>query len=186
MGVNCDYSWFFPTIAPTDELADGRGEECLPLSSALPAIPYISAVSERSPSPVVLPTADATPSCSNDLSATDISSPVSPMLNSDGLLTLIASLPDPPQHQIPALLPDSLAACSRRSTLPIPVSGHTKSSASVQPAPVDPSAPVLESDMEVTHDLKRIISRQVTTIKILCVFFGHDTNTDNWQPKLKK
>ena len=186
MGVNCDYSWFFPTIAPTDELADGRGEECLPLSSALPAIPYISAVSERSPSPVVLPTADATPSCSNDLSATDISSPVSPMLNSDGLLTLIASLPDPPQHQIPALLPDSLAACSRRSTLPIPVSGHTKCSASVQPAPVDPSAPVLESDMEVTHDLKRIISRQVTTIKILCVFFRHDTNTDNWQPKLKK
>ena len=113
MGVSCDYSWFFPTIAPKDELADGRGEECLPLSSALPVIPYISAVSERSPSPFVLPTADATPSCSNDLPATDISSPVSPMLNSDGLLTLIASPLDPPQHQIPALLPDSLAACSR-------------------------------------------------------------------------
>ena len=24
LGVNCDYSWFFPTIAPTDESADGR------------------------------------------------------------------------------------------------------------------------------------------------------------------
>ena len=48
-----------------------------------------------------------------------VSSPDSPVLNTDGLVKSVQSVPDPPRHRIPALLSDSLSAASRRSSSPL-------------------------------------------------------------------
>ena len=84
-----------------------------------------------------------------------VSSPDSPILDTDGLVKSVQSVPDPPRHRLPALLSDSLSAASRRSYSPL----------SAKPTPSVPSEPVLdppssppdslENGMDVTMDLKR-------------------------------
>ena len=83
------------------------------------------------------------------------SSPDSPILNSDGLVKSVQPVPNPLRHRIPALLSDSLSAASRCSSSPV----------TAKPAPSPPSEPVadpppsspdpLDSEMNVTVDLKR-------------------------------
>ena len=113
LGINCIYSWFSPTVSPTDEQDDvavdsddddglsdcsyGRGADYL-----LPASPLIS----ETPSPADVPI-DDTSSLPDDDSS--LSSPDSPVLNTDGLVKSVQSVPDPPRHRIPALLSDSLS-----------------------------------------------------------------------------
>ena len=83
-----------------------------------------------------------------------VSSPDSPILNSDGLVNSVQSVPDPPRHRIPALLSDSLSTASRRSSSP--VTAKPTPSPPSQPVPDPPSSPdPLDSDMNVTVDLKR-------------------------------
>ena len=83
-----------------------------------------------------------------------LSSPDSPVLNTDGLVKSVQSVPESPRHRIPALLSDSLSAASRRSSSPL----SAKSTPSLPSEPVldPPSSPVsLENGMDVTMDLKR-------------------------------
>ena len=158
LGINCIYSWFSPTVSPTDEQDDvavvsddddglsdcsyGRGADYL-----LPASPLIS----ETPSPADVPI-DDTSSLPDDDSS--LSSPDSPVLNTDGLVKSVQSVPDPPRHRIPALLSDSLSAASRPSSS----LATAKSTSSPPPEPVPdlPSPPdPVDSDMNGTADLKR-------------------------------
>ena len=158
LGINCIYSWFSPTVSPTDEQDDvavvsddddglsdcsyGRGADYL-----LPASPLIS----ETPSPADVPI-DDTSSLPDDDSS--LSSPDSPVLNTDGLVKSVQSVPDPPRHRIPALLSDSLSAASRPSSS----LATAKSTPSPPPEPVPdlPSPPdPVDSDMNGTADLKR-------------------------------
>ena len=166
LGINCIYSWFCPTVSPTDEQDDvavesddedglsdcsyGRGADYL-----LPASPLIS----ETPSPADVPVDDTSsiPDAvlSDSRDSPLVSSPDSPVLNTDGLVNSFQSVPDPPQHRIPALLSDSLSAASRRSSSPV----TAKSTPSLPSEPVlDPpssSPDSLENGMDVTMDLKR-------------------------------
>ena len=165
MGIKCTYSWFFSTVSPTDEQDDvavesddddglsncsyGRGGDYL-----LPASPLFSETSPPADVPVdetpSLP--DAVLSDSSDLPLD--SSPDSPILNSNGLVNSVQSVPDPLQHRIPALLSDSLSTAPRRSSSP--VTAKPTPSPPSKPVPVPPSSPnPLDSDMNVTVDLKR-------------------------------
>ena len=158
LGINCIYSWFSPTVSPTDEQDDvavvsddddglsdcsyGRGADYL-----LPASPLIS----ETPSPADVPI-DDTSSLPDDDSS--LSSPDSPVLNTDGLVKSVQSVPDPPRHRIPALLSDSLSAASRPSSS----LATAKSTPSPPPEPVPdlPSPPdPVDCDMNGTADLKR-------------------------------
>ena len=123
LGINCIYSWFSPTVSPTDEqdnvavesddddgLSDcsyGRGADYL-----LPASPLIS----ETPSPADVPVDDTSSPPDDVLSDSSdsplVSSPDSPVLNTDGLVKSVQSVPDPPRHCIPALLSHSLSAAS--------------------------------------------------------------------------
>ena len=158
LGINCIYSWFCPTVSPTDEQDDvavesedddglsdcsyGRGADYL-----LPASPLMS----ETPSPANVPVDDVL-SDSGD-SPLD-SSPDSPILNSDGLVKSVQSVPDPPLHRIPALLSDSLSAASRPSSS-LATAKSTPSLLS-EPVPDPPSPPdPVDSDMNGTVDLKR-------------------------------
>ena len=158
LGINCIYSWFCPTVSPTDEQDDvavesedddglsdcsyGRGADYL-----LPASPLMS----ETPSPANVPVDDVL-SDSGD-SPLD-SSPDSPILNSDGLVKSVQSVPDPPRHRIPALLSDSLSAASRPSSS-LATAKSTPSPPS-EPVPDPPSPPdPVDSDMNGTVDLKR-------------------------------
>ena len=158
LGINCIYSWFCPTVSPTDEQDDvavesedddglsdcsyGRGADYL-----LPASPLMS----ETPSPANVPVDDVL-SDSGD-SPLD-SSPDSPILNSDGLVKSVQSVPDPPRHRIPALLSDSLSAASRPSSS-LATAKSTPSLLS-EPVPDPPSPPdPVDSDMNGTVDLKR-------------------------------
>ena len=128
----------------------GRGTDYL-----LPASPLIS----ETPSPPDVPVDDTSSPPDDDLSDSSdsplVSSPDSPVLNTDGLVKSVQSVPDPPRHRIPALLSDSLSAASRRSSSPL----------SAKPTPSLPSEPVadpsssppdsLDNGMDVTMDLKR-------------------------------
>ena len=158
LGINCTYSWFCSTVSPTDEQDDvavdsedddglsncsyGRGADYL-----LPASPLIS----ESPHPADVPIDDTSSLPGDDSS---LSSPDSAVLNTDGLVKSVQSVPDPPRHRIPALLSDSLSAASRPSSL-----ATAKSTPSLPSEPVldpPPSSPVsLENDMDATMDLKR-------------------------------
>ena len=158
LGINCIYSWFSPTVSPTDEQDDvavdsddddglsdcsyGRGADYL-----LPASPLIS----ETPSPADVPIDDISSLPDDDSS---LSSPDSPVLNTDGLVKSVQSVPDPPRHRIPALLSDSLSAATRRSSSP-----PAKSTPSLPSEPVlDPSPSPLdcsEDGMNATMDLKR-------------------------------
>ena len=166
LGINCTYSWFCSTVSPTDEQDDvavesddddalsdcsyGRGADY-----PLPSSPLIS----ETPSPADVPVddtssiPDAAPSDSSDSPL--VSSPDSPVLNTDGLVKSVQSVPDPPRHRIPALLSDSLSAASRRSSSPLSV----KPTPSLLSEPVaDPSSSPpdsLDNGMDVTMDLKR-------------------------------
>ena len=166
LGINCTYSWVCSTVSPTDEQDDvavesddddglsdcsyGRGADY-----SLPASPLIS----ETPSPADVPVddtssiPDAVLSDSNDSPLP--SSPDSPVLDTDGLVKSVQSVPDPPRHRIPALLSDSLSAVSRRSSSPL--SAKSMSSLPSEPA-LDPSpSPLdcLEDGMNATMDLKR-------------------------------
>ena len=166
LGINCIHSWFSPPVSPTDEQDDvavesddddglsdcsyGRGAENL-----LPASPLIS----ETPSPGDVPVddtssiPDAVLSDSSD--SPSPSSPDSPVLNTDGLVKSVQSVPDPPRHRIPALLSDSLSAATRRSSSPL----SAKSTPSLPSEPIlDPSPSPLdcsEDGMNATMDLKR-------------------------------
>ena len=166
LGINCTYSWFFSTASPTDEQDDvavesddddglsdcsyGRGADYL-----LPASPLIS----ETPSPADVPVDDTSSIPDAVLSDSSdsplVSSPDSPVLNTDGLVKSVQSVPDPPRHRIPALLSDSLSAASRRSSSPLSV----KPTPSLLSEPVaDPSSSPpdsLDNGMDVTMDLKR-------------------------------
>ena len=165
MGIKCTYSWFCSMVSPTDEQDDvavesddddglsncsyGRGGDYL-----LPASPLFSETSPPADVPVdetpSLP--DAVLSDSSDLPLD--SSPDSPILNSNGLVNSVQSVPDPLQHRIPALLSDSLSTAPRRSSSP--VTAKPTPSPPSKPVPVPPSSPnPLDSDMNVTVDLKR-------------------------------
>ena len=161
LGINCIYSWFSPPVSPTDEQDDvavesddddglsdcsyGRGADYL-----LPASPLISPadvpVDDTSIPDAVLSDSSDSPSPS---------SPDSPVLNTDGLVKSVQSVPDPPRHRIPALLSDSLSAATRRSSSP----PSAKSTPSLPSEPVlDPSPSPLdcsEDGMNATMDLKR-------------------------------
>ena len=109
MGINCTYSWFCSTVSPTDKQDDvavksddddglsdcsyGRGGDYL-----LPAFPLISETSPPTDVPVddtsSLPDAVLSDSSNSPL----VSSPDSPILNSDGLVNFVQSVPDPPRH----------------------------------------------------------------------------------------
>ena len=83
-----------------------------------------------------------------------VSSPDSPVLNTDGLVKSVQSVPDPPRHRIPALLSDSLSAASRPSSS-LATAKSTPSPPS-EPVPDPPSTPdPVDSDMNGTADLKR-------------------------------
>ena len=136
-----------------DGLSDcsyGQGADYL-----LPASPLIS----ETPSPADVPVDDTSSLPDAVLSDSSnsplVSSPDSPVLNTDGLVKSVQSVPDPPRHRIPALLSDSLSAASRRSSSPLSV----KPTPSLLSEPVaDPSsAPPdsLDNGMDVTMDLKR-------------------------------
>ena len=165
MGIKCTYSWFCSMVSPTDEQDDvavesddddglsncsyGRGGDYL-----LPASPLFSETFPPADVPVdetpSLP--DAVLSDSSDLPLD--SSPDSPILNSNGLVNSVQSVPDPLQHRIPALLSDSLSTAPRRSSSP--VTAKPTPSPPSKPVPVPPSSPnPLDSDMNVTVDLKR-------------------------------
>ena len=158
LGINCIYSWFSPTVSPTDEQDDvavdsddddglsdcsyGRGADYL-----LPASPLIS----ETPSPADVPIDDISSLPDDDSS---LSSPDSPVLNTDGLVKSVQSVPDPPRHRIPALLSDSLSAASRPSSS-LATAKSTPSPPS-EPVPDPPSPPdPVDSDMNGTVDLKR-------------------------------
>lgn len=123
-----------------------------PLASAdtlqqLPLSPPADVPADESSSPP-----DAVLSDSSDSPL--VSSPDSPILNSDGLVNSVQSVLDPPRHRIPALLSDSLSTASRRSSSP--VTAKPTPSLPSQPVPDPPSSPdPLDSDMNVTVDLKR-------------------------------
>ena len=166
LGINCKYSWFCCTVSLTDEQDDvaldsddddglsdcsyGRGADYL-----LPASPLIS----ETPSPADVPVDDTSSipdAVLSDSSDSPLpSSPDSSVLNTDGLVKSIQSVPDPPRHRIPALLSDSISAVSRRSSSPLSV----KPTPSLLSEPVtDPSSspPVsLDNSMDATMDLKR-------------------------------
>ena len=164
LGINCIYSWFSPPVSPTDEQDDvavesdnddglsdysyGRDADIL-----LPASPLISETLSPADVPVddTSSIPDAVPSDSSD----SPSSLDSPVLNTDGLVKSVQSVPDPPRHRIPALLSDSLSAASRPSSSP----ATAKSTPSLPSEPVlDPSPSPLDcSDdgMNATMDLKR-------------------------------
>ena len=109
MGINCTYSWLCSTVSPTDEQDDvavesddndglsdcsyGRGGDYL-----LPAFPLISETSPPTDVPVddtsSLPDAVLSDSSNSPL----VSSPDSPILNSDDLVNFVQSVPDPPRH----------------------------------------------------------------------------------------
>ena len=166
LGINCIYSWFSPPISPTDEQDDvavesdnddglsdcsyGRDADIL-----LPASPLISETLSPADVPVddTSSIPDAVPSDSSD--SPSLSSLDSPVLNTDGLVKSVQSVPDPPRHRIPALLSDSLSAASRPSSSP----ATAKSTPSLPSEPVlDPSSSPpdsLENGMDVTMDLKR-------------------------------
>ena len=164
MGIKCTYSWFCSMVSPTDEQDDvavesddddglsnysyGRGGDYL-----LPASPLFSETSPPADVPVdETPLPDAVLSDSSDLPLD--SSPDSPILNSNGLVNSVQSVPDPLQHRIPALLSDSLSTAPRRSSSP--VTAKPTPSPPSKPVPVPPSSPnPLDSDMNVTVDLKR-------------------------------
>ena len=158
LGINCIYSWFSPTVSPTDEQDDvavdsddddglsdcsyGRGADYL-----LPTSPLIS----ETPSPADVPIDDISSLPDDDSS---LSSPDSPVLNTDGLVKSVQSVPDPPRHRIPALLSDSLSAASRPSSS-LATAKSTPSPPS-EPVPDPPSPPdPVDSDMNGTVDLKR-------------------------------
>ena len=165
MGIKCTYSWFCSTISPTDEQDDvavesddddglsdcsyGRGGDYLH-----PASPLFSETSPPADVPV-----DETPSLPDavlsDSSDSPLdSSPDSPILNSDGLVNSVQSVPDPPRHRIPALLSDSLSAASRPSSSP--ATAKPTPSLPSEPVPDPPSPPnPVDSDMNGTADLKR-------------------------------
>ena len=166
LGINCTYSWFCSTVSPTDEQDDvavesddddglsdcsyGQGADYL-----LPASPLIS----ETPSPADVPVDDTSSipdaALSDSSDSPLVSSPDSPVLNTDGLVKSVQSVPDPPRHRIPALLSDSLSAASRRSSSPLSV----KPTPSLLSEPVaDPSSSPpdsLDNGMDVTMDLKR-------------------------------
>ena len=166
LGINCTYSWFCSTVSPTDEQDDvavesddddglsdcsyGQGADYL-----LPASPLIS----ETPSPADVPVDDTSSLPNAVLSDSSnsplVSSPDSPVLNTDGLVKSVQSVPDPPRHRIPALLSDSLSAASRSSSSPLSV----KPTPSLLSEPVaDPSSSPpnsLDNGMDVTMDLKR-------------------------------
>ena len=166
LGINCKYSWFCCTVSLTDEQDDvaldsddddglsdcsyGRGADYL-----LPASPLIC----ETPSPADVPVDDTSSipdAVLSDSSDSPLpSSPDSSVLNTDGLVKSIQSVPDPPRHRIPALLSDSISAVSRRSSSPLSV----KPTPSLLSEPVtDPSSspPVsLDNSMDATMDLKR-------------------------------
>ena len=116
--MNCNYSWFFLSVLQTDELEDvtvdsaeddisdysyGHNKEYLPLISVLLAasttISKIFAPPDVSPATNVLPTCfNDSPSSSPAVSLADF-----PILNSNGILNPVESLPDPPHHPIPTL-----------------------------------------------------------------------------------
>ena len=122
---------------------------------SIPASPLIS----ETPSPADVPVDDTSSPPDDVLSDSSdsplVSSPDSPVLNTDGLVKSVQSVPDPLRHRIPALLSDSLSAASRHSSSPL----------SAKPTPSLPSEPVadpsssppdsLENGMDVTMDLKR-------------------------------
>ena len=158
LGINCVHSWFSPPVSPTDEQDDvavesddddglsdcsyGRGADYL-----LPASPLIS----ETPSPADVPIDDISSLPDDDSS---LSSPDSPVLNTDGLVKSVQSVPDPPRHRIPALLSDSLSAASRPSSS-LATAKSTPSPPS-EPVPDPPSPPdPVDSDMNGTVDLKR-------------------------------
>ena len=165
LGINCKYSWFCSTVSPTDEQDDvavdsddddglsdcsyGRGADYL-----LPASPLIS----ETPSPADVPVDDTSSipdAVLSDSSDSPLpSSPDSSVLNTDGLVKSIQSVPDPPRHRIPALLSDSLSAASRPSSS-LATAKSTPSPPS-EPVPDPPSPPdPVDSDMNGTVDLKR-------------------------------
>ena len=128
----------------------GRREDYL-----LPASPLTSETSPPAdvPADEISSLHDAVLSDSSD--SPSVSLPDSPILNSDGLLNSVESVPDPLGYQIPALLSDSLLTASRRSSSPV----------AAKPMPPPPSQPVadppslslypLDTGMNVTVDLKR-------------------------------
>ena len=166
LGINCTYSWFCSTVSPTDEQDDvavesddddalsdcsyGRGADYL-----LPSSPLIS----ETPSPADVPVDDTSSipdaALSDSSDSPLVSSPDSPVLNTDGLVKSVQSVPDLPRHRILALLSDSLSAASRRSSSPLSV----KPTPSLLSEPVaDPSSSPpdsLDNGMDVTMDLKR-------------------------------
>ena len=162
LGINCIHSWFSPPVSPTDEQDDvavesddddglsdcsyGRGADYL-----LPASPLISPADVPVDDTSSIP--DAVLSDSRD--SPSPSSPDSPVLNTDGLVKSVQSVPDPPRHRIPALLSDSLSAASRSSSSPLSV----KPNPSLLSEPVaDPSSSPpdsLDNGMDVTMDLKK-------------------------------
>ena len=158
MGIKCTYSWFCSTVSPTDEQDDVAVESddddglsncsygrMAPLFSETSPPADVPADESSSPPDAVLSDSSDSPL---------VSSPDSPFLNSDGLVNSVQSVPDPPRHRIPALLPDSLSTASRRSSSP--VTAKPTPSPPSQPVPDPPSSPdPLDSDMNVTVDLKR-------------------------------
>ena len=158
MGIKCTYSWFCSTVSPTDEqddvavesddddgLSDCSYGRMAPLFSETSPPADVPADESSSPPDAVLSDSSDSPL---------VSSPDSPILNSDGLVNSVQSVPDPPRHRIPALLSDSLSTASRRSSSP--VTAKPTPSLPSQPVPDPPSSPdPLDSDMNVTVDLKR-------------------------------
>ena len=169
MGINCTYSWFCSTVSRTDEQEDvavesndddglsncsyGRGKDYL-----LPASPLTSETSPPAdvPADEISSLHDAVLSDSSD--SPSVSSPDSPILNSDGLLNSVESVPDPLQHRISALLSNYLLTASRRSSSP--VAAILMPPPPSQPVPNPPSSLLypLDTGMDVTVDLKRILA----------------------------
>ena len=81
----------------------GHNKEYLPLVSVLLAASRT--ISEIFAPPDVSPAASVLPSCFNNSpsSSPALSLADSPILNSNGLLNPVESLPDPPHHPIPTL-----------------------------------------------------------------------------------
>ena len=115
LGINCTYSWFCSTVSPTDEQDDvavesddddglsdcsyGQGADYL-----LPASPLIS----ETPSPADVPVDDTSSLPDAVLSDSSnsplVSSPDSSVLNTDGLVKSVQSVPDPTRRDIVFLL----------------------------------------------------------------------------------
>ena len=87
----------------------GHGKDYL-LPTACPLFSESAAAEISTPPDAILSGSSDSPS---------VSLPDSPILNSDGLLNSVQSVPDPLRHKIPALLSDSLLTASRHSSSPV-------------------------------------------------------------------